>query len=113
MQVLWTKDVATMFDGEDKKALASELLKRIPSFIENDYYRIKPVRLLAKEPYPIQELRVHVKKKDYRVAFAEKGEEKIIFYVDPILKKSIFEANCRKYVNKNKNYLAGAELVKE
>lgn len=114
MEVMWTDQVANFFEGEEKVALAADLLKKIPSFIENHYYKIKPVRKLSGEAYPLLELRVHVGKKDYRLAFAEgEQDQKIAFFISPVLKKVEFEKLCEKYVHKNKDYLVGAKPIKE
>lgn len=104
MELYWTPMTQTYFET-DKEAFKQEILKKIPTFIENNYYRIKPIHSLAGLKVKTYELRMHIGKKDYRVAFAENQGRIIVFYVSPCLQKVAFEKEIKKWVHRHSDFL--------
>ena len=113
MEISWTPYARDYFKDEEKNDFKAMIEKKIPTFIENNYYRIKPVHQLEKEPYRVFELRMHVGKKDYRVAFAEKNQRHIVCYVSTSLQKERFEKEIKKWVHRNPDYLEHDEIIME
>lgn len=97
MELLWTKNVSQFFTGKEKDQFIQEIQKKIPAYIQNHYYRIKPVHSLEKASVSFYELRMHIGKKDYRVAFFEQGEQKVVCYISATLQKVNFEKEMKKW----------------
>lgn len=113
MEISWTPYARDYFTGDEQADFKAMILKKLPTFIDNNYYRIKPVHQLDKEPYRVFELRMHVGKSDYRVAFAEKNQRRIVCYVSKALQKERFEKEIKKWVHRNPNYLEQDDIIME
>lgn len=112
MKLSWTEFSRTYFsDQSQQQAFKEEIEKKIPAFIMNHYFRIKPVRALKKVSYPLFELRMHIQKRDYRVAFAEVDDRKVVCYISSNLQKEGFEKEMQKWLRKNPDLLAGEEMI--
>lgn len=108
MKLAWTPFAEQYFTkADEKEAFKEEIIKKIPTFIANHYFRIKPIRLLMKKSdYPLFELRMHIGKRDYRVAFAEIEDRKVVCYISSNLQKEGFEKEMNKWIKKNPQFLS-------
>lgn len=77
---------------------------KIPTFIQNNYFRIKPIHKNPTE-LKIFELKIFVKK-EYRIAFVQNMDEVIICFASNKIIKDEFEKEFIKFINKNKNFLS-------
>lgn len=115
MKLAWTPFAKDYFaKAEEREDFREEIIKKIPTFIANNYFRIKPVRALVKKTdYPLFELRMHIGKRDYRIAFAEIDDCKVVCYISKNLQKEGFEKEISKWIKKNPDFLASTEQISE
>lgn len=111
MTIYLTEMTAEQFTGEDKEQFQQELNKKIPTFIDNNFYRIKPIHSLDNLTVNTYELRLHIAKKDYRVAFALQNETIIVFFISKELQKVRFEKEIKKWVQRHPAFLTIKEEI--
>lgn len=93
----------------DNKIFLDEILRKIPAFIKNDYFRIKPIHK-NNTKYSLFELKIHAKI-DYRVAFAKIENDIIVCFASKNLIKEEFEKEFLKFISKNENFLDEMEIL--
>ena len=105
MELFWSTMAASFFQEEEKVLFIKEIKKKVIPFIDNHFYRIKPIHSLKNFALKTYELRLHVGSKDYRVAFAMEHAKIVIFFVSQTLQKVAFEKEVKKWVNRNKEFM--------
>lgn len=104
MKLFFTNFIKTFF-ADDFEEFLRISKNKIPTFIENGYFRIKPIK---KNPTNLNlfELKIHIKK-EFRLSFTKNQDEIIIFFASKTLIKSKFEEELNKFISKNKEFLLG------
>lgn len=73
-----------------------QIFLKIQNNITHNFYRIKPIKISSKSK--IYEMKIHLEKKNYRIAFQADKSKIEVFYVSDTMKKKNFDQEVRKNV---------------
>lgn len=72
------------------------ITEKVKTSIEHNFYRIKPVQ--TSKDIPIFEMKVHLGRKNYRIAFSKKEQLIQVLYISATLQKHRFDKEVRKWL---------------
>ncbi len=100
--VEFSKEFSDVFSENQSKKHQEIIVYKVNEYLTHNFYRIKPVHSSAK--YSIYEMKIHLGKEDFRIAFRIDGKKVQVFYISRTLKKFLFDKEVNKLVNRfNKN----------
>lgn len=99
--VEFSKEFSDVF-SENQSKYQEIIVYKVNEYLTHNFYRIKPVHSSVK--YSIYEMKIHLGKEDFRIAFRIDGKKVQVFYISRTLKKFLFDKEVNKLVNRfNKN----------
>ena len=106
MNFWWSESAWSFFNDDNIKDEFEKLIEeKLTTYIANNYFRIKPIRNAKSSGFQLYELRVHIAKKDFRIAFAQNKEQIIICYLSEELQKQKFDKQFQKWYKHQKDEL--------
>ncbi|WP_125770071.1 hypothetical protein [Companilactobacillus furfuricola] len=76
---------------------------KLSNNLENDFFRIKPVRGIKDES--IYEMRIHLGGKNYRMAFRLADHSAVVIYLSTHLEKQVFDKEVQRVLRKGSRRL--------
>lgn len=89
-----------VFSENQSKNYQEIIIYKVNEYLTHHFYRIKPVNSSAK--HSIYEMKIHLGKEDFRIAFRIDGKKVQVFYISRTLKKILFDKEVNKLVNRFK-----------
>lgn len=96
MKITITDSVLSHFSQAEQHTFRQLAEEKIPVYIQQNFYRIKPIRTRKKRKKGY-EMKLNLGKKEQRIGFYMIGrEEAVIFFVSPTLQKTFFDQEAEK-----------------
>lgn len=96
MKITIADSVLIRFSQEEQRAFQTLAEEKIPVYIQQNFFRIKPIRT-RKKRIKGYEMKLCIGKKDYRIGFYMVGrEEVVIFFISLTLQKVLFDQEAEK-----------------
>lgn len=96
MNITIADSVLSRFSQEEQRVFQTLAEEKIPVYIQQNFFRIKPIRT-RKKRIKGYEMKLCIGKKDYRIGFYMAGrEEAVIFFASPTLQKVLFDQEAEK-----------------
>ncbi|TGD23056.1 hypothetical protein EGT49_06890 [Companilactobacillus suantsaicola] len=88
------QSVMAQLTKNDKKDFSQKMIEKLNTNLQNDFYRIKPIREISDQH--AFEMRIHLGKKNFRFAFTIEQKNVNIFYLSTTLEKKEFDKEAQK-----------------
>ncbi|WP_334332823.1 MULTISPECIES: hypothetical protein [unclassified Companilactobacillus] len=88
------QSVMAQLPKKDRKLFSQKIIEKLNINLQNDYYRIKPIRKISDQS--AYEMRIHLGKKNFRFAFNIEQRKVNIFYLSTTLEKKEFDKEALK-----------------
>ena len=113
MELYLTTTMDQYFSSPEREQFIDDVLQKVPAFIQNNYFRIKPIKEIKDKHYKYYELKLHTNNQDYRLAFAQENQQVIICYLSSELQKHLFDKEMYKWWKKHKDSLGEIVQIKK
>ena len=88
--------IRNVFTANQSKKYQEIIIYKVHEYLTHDFYRIKPVEMSVKES--IYEMKIHLGKENFRIAFRINEKKVQVFYISQTLKKERFDKEVNKIV---------------